>query len=107
MTRNDKSDGCFAAIVILVIGIPLAAVLYAWAAMLNWNWFVTTLGAPRIGFFQAYGLSLVVSSFTAHSSSRDKKDDRSVSEVAIDMFAYISLRFALFAGLGWAVHSIM
>jgi len=106
-TSENPVQGCLAALVVFVIGLPLASVLYAWAAMLNWNWFVTSLGIPRIGFFQAYGLSLVVSSFTSSNGAQNKKDERSIVEMAVMMFIYIFARFAFFAGLGYAVHLLM
>jgi hypothetical protein len=103
---SNKEDGCFAAIVIMLIGIPLSAVLYAWAAMLNWNWFATTLGAPHVGFWQAYGLGLVISSLTA-SHKADTNDERGVGEIALAMFVYIIVRFGMLAGTGWLIHSLM
>ena len=103
---SNKEDGCFAAIVILMIGIPLSAVLYAWAAMLNWNWFATTLGAPHVSFWQVLGLGLVVSSLTA-SHKADEKDNRGVGEIALVMFVGIVVRFGMLAGTGWLIHSLM
>jgi hypothetical protein len=100
-----NSDGCFAAIVILLIGLPLDGVLYAYAAELNWNWFATALGAPRIGFGEAYGLGLVVSSFTHASDSKSNEDE--IGTFAVKFFAVICARFGILAGLGWAAHSLM
>lgn len=106
--KETVGEGCFAAIVILIIGLPLASILYAWAAMLNWNWFATTIGVPRIGFLQAYGLSLVVSAFTSsNGAAQAKKEEKGLVEMAVTMFIYIFLRFAIFAGLGYAVHVVM
>jgi hypothetical protein len=75
---------------------------------INWNWFATTLGAPRIGFLQAYGLSLVISAFTSSNGAvQSKKDEQGLVEMALWMFLYIFTRFVIFAGLGYAVHAIM
>jgi hypothetical protein len=102
---DDNTEGCFAALVILFVGLPLSSALYAWAAELNWNWFATTIGAPRIGFLQAYGLSLVWSAYT--SSYSHKKDDRKVGEIAAILLGYTVLRFLILAGFGYAVHAWM
>jgi len=107
-TNETPAEGCLAALVIIIIGLPLASLLYAWAAMLNWNWFATTLGAPRIGFLQAYGISLVISAFTSsNGATQNKKEERGLLELALMMFVYIFIRFAIFAGLGYAVHAMM
>lgn len=93
---------------ILVVGLPLSMVLYALAAMLDWNWFATMLGAPRIGFLQAFGLILTVSAFTSGTGSdRKEKDKREIVEIMFDMFFHIFFRFAVFAGLGWIIHFFM
>src|SRR5271163_3631101 len=98
---RSSTDGCFAAVVAIVIGIPLASFLYAWAAELNWNWFASSiLGVPRVGFWQVYGLSLVVSSFTS-SSSNSKTEDADIGNLIVKMFATIFVRFAILAGSGW------
>ena len=100
-----NSEGCFAAIVSLLIGLPLGGALYAWAAELNWNWFATTLGAPRIGFWQAYGVGLVVSCFVP--SATPSKSDDDLGEAVAKMFAVIFARFGALAGMGWLIHVIM
>lgn len=103
---SKETEGCLGAIVFLFIALPISAALYAWAAMLNWNWFATTLGAHRIGFFQAYGLSLVISSFVGNAG-KQKKDDRELGAMAFELCAYTVARFIIYAGCGWIVHGMM
>jgi len=106
MSMSDKSEGCFAALIAILVVLPLSAVLYAWAAMLNWNWFATTVGAPRIGFLQAYGLSLVVSSFISESSSKANEKE-SLAYRVVYAFLMTILRFAVLVGAGAALHAAM
>jgi hypothetical protein len=104
---STKQEGCLSAIIILVIGIPLSGALYAWAAQLNWNWFATTLGAQRVGFWQAYGIGLVVASFTSHNAEKGANSKESTSDLVFRMFAYIITRFVVLAGCGLAAHHFM
>lgn len=105
MNQKD-SDGCFVALMTLMLGLPLSGALYAWAAELNWNWFATTLGAPRIGFLQAYGLGLAVSAFVNHGQKSDDKD-RTAKQAFVFLVSYTITRFVVVAGMGWIVHSLM
>jgi ribose/xylose/arabinose/galactoside ABC-type transport system permease subunit len=104
---NTKVEGCLAAIIVLVVGIPLSAAAYSLAAMLNWNWFITTLGAPRIGFVQAYGLSLVISCFFTPHQKIPKEPEKELSEAIVEMFVMIVARFAALVGFGWACHRLL
>jgi hypothetical protein len=107
MTSFEKKDGgCFLVLVSTVIGIPLAMILYSWAAMLNWNWFATTIGMPRIGFWQAFGLTLVISSMRPWSQEK-KREDKSVKDLVVEMFILMISRFVMSVGLGYAVHALM
>lgn len=108
-SKSSDSSGCLAAAIILIVGLPLSTALYALAGMLNWNWFATGLGVPRIGFLQALGLSLVVSAFASGNSSNSstKKEARDTAEVMSEMFMFMFIRFAFVAGAGWIIHSLI
>lgn len=107
---STKTDGCFAALVLFLIGAPITGALYGATLALNWNWFATTLGAPHIGYVQAYGLGLLVSAFTLNANAvKDAdgaKDEGLVVQVLTLIFTSV-LRNGIFAGMGWVVHAIM
>jgi hypothetical protein len=106
MTTNPfrEKSGCLLPLVALLVAIFVFGPLQAWAAMLNWNWFATTLGAPRIGFLQAYGVSLVVSSLRSVDTTEETRD---LSDLLLAGIRVTAARFVAFVGLGWAVHAWM
>lgn len=71
MTSIDELGvgGC---IILLVLVLALSA-LGAWVIMLLWNWLVPSItGWTEIGFWQAYGLSLLLSFLTGGIRSSSK-----------------------------------
>lgn len=103
--KNENVNGCLAAIVAVVVVMPASLFLYAWAAELNWNWFAVPLGAPRITMWQAYGLALVLTSFSSHQSKSEDSDD--LGPILIKAVLYITFRFAFLVAAGWFVHTYL
>ncbi len=101
-----NAAGCLLAALSLVVLLPLSLFFYAWAAEVNWNWFAVPLGAPRVTLPQAYGLSLVLSSFTG---DRDSKGAGGTGPVEVFILAALSIvgRFAFLVGVGWLVHTYL
>jgi hypothetical protein len=101
-----KSEGYLAASAMLLVGIPLGWALYTWAAMLNWNWFAPTLGAPRVGFWQAFGLTMIAQCLQ-RSPPQEKVEDEDPVELVVKAFARMVVRFLVMAGIGWFAHKMM
>jgi len=65
-------------------------------AMKGWEWFVVdTFGAPPVGFFEAWGLFLLVSFATMHVDT-STSSDRSPSELAVTGFLMSLLMSGVF-----------
>jgi hypothetical protein len=105
--KKSDSTGCILAIILLIVSIPLSTLLYSTALMWNWNWFATTLGAPRVSFWQAYGISTVVACFVPYKKSEDSKDNKEPWELLVSAIAAMIVRFGILAGVGWAVHGLL
>lgn len=62
--RNNKSLGCLIVLgVILLIGFALF--VQPWLLMLLWNWIVPAVfSGPTISYWQAFGITLLISILT-------------------------------------------
>jgi hypothetical protein len=106
VSKSYDANGCLVLLLGLFIGIPLGTLLYTEAAMLNWNWFAVPLGAPHLGFWSTYGVTLVISAFRPSPLGDDSRyKDKEPGEIVFLMVATIVLRFTVVAGLGYAVHT--
>lgn len=103
--KDDNKKGCLVAVIAIAF-IPVAIALYAEAALLNWNWFATTIGAPRIGFLQAYGLALVVSAFD-HKRAETSSAKGDPADGVAKLIGGAVGRFVMLVLVGWAVHAWM
>ena len=68
------------------------------ALMYMWNWFIVPLGAIKIGFWLAFGISMTVKFFIGVHISRDKQDDSFFSNVMANILATLLI---------WGVGSII
>jgi len=81
----------------LLATIPLS-ILRGWVLSVLWNWFVTTLGAPRLSVVAAIGLGTIVTMMTIVPRQEDA--ERGVLESC-----FLSVFISLFAlGVGWVTH---
>lgn len=103
---TDERDTLLLSTLALILLLPVSMGLYAYGAELNWNWFATTLGAPRIGFVQAYGLSMVLSAFRPHSAPA-RRDGETLASYLTGAFARSVTNFLFIVVMGWIVHEAM
>ncbi len=82
MQEKTKTTSVLAGLVVLILAIPLFGILWvvlslweAWAVVVLWAWFaVPIFNLPIIGYWQAVGLSLVISSLRPkHTNNKDSK----------------------------------
>lgn len=72
----------------------------AYPASLMWNWFVSPLGLPEIGFANAAGIILTLSAFKIKAKAKKDGDDKQPSEIiALFSAAVLSPWFALLFSL--------
>ena len=89
----------------MLITIPFYCLLRGWVASILWGWFIVPVfHLPVLGVMQAWGLAIVVSVFTAHSTSTTS------GKSTLTLFgeytgAAIAPLFVLL--VGWIVHSFM
>jgi hypothetical protein len=103
--KSESTNGCLVAVVMVLVVLPLSLLLYAWAAALNWNWFAVPLGAPHVSLWQAYGLSLVASSFTGSYVESKDEPGGDAGVLLVKTLLYVVGRFATLVVIGYAVHA--
>lgn len=105
----NKVSEVFGIIVIAVIGIVALVLLRGLVLADLWQWFVTPLGAPRIGIAHAIGLSTILTTcMMGFATEKAEKDDDSGPWAKVIKALFKGLFYCLFAwGMGAIVHGFM
>lgn len=87
--------------------IPARFAAQGWAVMTLWGWFVASLGIAVIGFWEAIGISLIVSLLNYRARLRD---ERALGVILADArYRMMGAMWTalLCVGLGWIAHRFM
>jgi hypothetical protein len=102
---NNKGRDFLAGLVVapviylLITPIGLAfSYYYGWALSQLWEWFVTPLGVPGVGIWEAAGFMVVVGLIKGTNNLKDDDDEYDTMKIAIYLWAPV---FAVF--YGWII----
>jgi hypothetical protein len=100
---TDKTEGCIATLLSIVIGVP-AWFANGWVGAKLWAWFaVPLLGAPPVGMFGIMGLGVLAGIFTPSRNHLAQEED--AAKIAYRSIAGSLLRPALALAFGALVRS--
>jgi hypothetical protein len=105
----NKAVEVICIIIIAVAGIIGLVLLRGLVLADLWQWFVTPLGAPRIGIAHAIGLSTILTTcMMGFATDKPDKDDESGPWAKVIKAFTRGLLYCLFAwGMGALVHGFM
>lgn len=112
MSKSDEptASGCLAALIGILVILPLQVMVMTWVFTRFWLWFVVPLHLPNLQFWHAFGLATFIKMATFHgnfkSSSNKKEDESTWKEILVPAVAYFVYYGATYF-LGWLAHQNM
>lgn len=85
----------------IIVGVPQGLLF-----LLFWNWFVKPLGLPGIGYWQAFGLMLFISTIRYQERKIDSDNKDNGSKWFAPLRRHYS-NYLVFLLLGWVAHLLM
>lgn len=90
-------------IIVAILMLPVVFVIFSLALRDLWNWFVAPLGAPTIGMYHAYGLSLVCRLVIFDLAAMMQKKEQTLGVI----IGWSIVTPLLLWGTGWILHLLM
>jgi len=102
--NDNKTAGLIIALLLMIIGLPISALVYAYSLSWLWLWFVVPLGVPAIGMAHAYGLMVLKNLvWFKYAKDQEKSDDLKAIFVKYINVAFTAPLVCL--GFGYLVHT--